>query len=79
MNEKDLLQLKKEIDSAKSEKAELTGELKSLMKLLKDEWKCSSLEDARKKIRQWEKEISELDEKIKTGITELEEKYEFDH
>ena len=79
MNEKDLLQLKKEIDSAKSEKAELTGELKSLMKQLKDEWKCSSLEDARKKIRQWEKEISELDEKIKTGITELEEKYEFDH
>ena len=78
MNEQKLLALKKEIDDAKVEVSELTGEIKSLMKTLKDDWNCETLEDARKKIRQWEKEIAEYDEKIKQGVKELEEKYEFD-
>lgn len=64
MTEKELLNLKKEIDSTKIEISELTGEEKALTKRLKDDWECNTLAQAKIKIREFEKELSSLDELI---------------
>ena len=73
MTEQGLLQLKKEIDQAKSSVSELKGQQTALLKQLKDDWQCSSIEEAEKKIKKMQKEIETLDASIETGLEELEE------
>lgn len=75
MNEKQLLALKEEIAEAKSKAAELKGQKNALMKQLKEEWGCTSIEVAEKKIKQMEKDITKLDAEIKKGMDELNVKY----
>jgi len=76
MNEKELLELKKEIDEAKTEISELKGTRKQLMKDLKENWDCTTLEQAEKKHEKLGEEITELSNKIEKGVEELNEKYE---
>jgi len=76
MDEQELFKLKKQIDEAKSKVSELKGQQKHLMKQLKDEWDCTSIEAAEKKAKTIEKEINDLNQKITEGIEELEEKYD---
>jgi len=76
MNEQGLLELKKEIDDAKSEISELKGTRNQLMKDLKEQWDCSSLEAAEKEHRKLGEQIFELNEKIDKDVKELNEKYE---
>jgi len=75
MKEADLLKLKQEIDQAKSSVSELKGQQTALLKQLKEEWGCSSIEEAEKKIKKMQKEIETLDASIETGLEELEEQY----
>ena len=75
MNEAQLLQLKKKVDEAKQKTSELTGQKNALMKQFKDEWKCSSVEEAEKKAKTMTKEIESLELQIEKGIEELETKY----
>ena len=76
MNEAQLLGLKKEIDEAKSAISELTGTKKQLMKDLKEQWNCSTLEQAETAHKKQGVEITELSSKIEKGVEELNEKYE---
>ena len=76
MNEKQLLDLKKTIDETKDEVKQLEGRQKYLMQQLKKEWKCSNLEQAKKKLEKMKKDVADIDEKIKEGVAVLEEKYE---
>lgn len=76
MNENDLLELKKEIDGAKSKISELTGTKNQLMKDLKTQWNCISLEEAEKAHAKLRDEIRTLSDKIDKGVKELNEKYE---
>lgn len=78
MNEEDLLNLKKEIESAKTEVNQLEGEKKGLEKQLLEEWKCKSLKEAKKKLQDLKDQIIDKETKIKEGTAELEEKYEFE-
>ena len=78
MTEQQLLDLKKSIDAAKKEVSELEGRKKYLYQQLKEEWKCKSLDDAKKKLGKMKQEIQELQDKIDSGIAELEEEYEFE-
>jgi len=75
MTEQDLLKLKQKIDDAKQQSSELKGQQTALMKQLKDDWKCSSIEEAEKLMEKMDKEIKTLNEKIETGLEELDEKY----
>jgi septal ring factor EnvC (AmiA/AmiB activator) len=75
MTEQGLLKLKQEIDQAKSSVSELKGQQTALLKQLKDDWQCSSIEEAEKKIKKMQKEIETLDASIETGLEELEESY----
>ena len=73
--EKELLQLKSDIDSAKIKISELTGQKNALLKQL-EEWGCKTIEEAEKKLKEMESDISDFDVKITKGVEELEKKYQ---
>lgn len=75
MTEADLLKLKRQIDEAKQTTAELKGHQSALMKQLKDDWKCNTVEEAQELIAKMDKEIKTLSNNIETGLEELEKKY----
>ena len=75
MNEQQLLELKNRIDRSKTKAAELRGSQQQLMKQLNDDWKCTTVETAEKRMQEMEAEIKTLNQKIEKGIKELEEKY----
>lgn len=75
MKEKELLELKEKVDDAKSTVSELTGQKNALMKQLKEDWDCKSLEAAEDKLKEMERNISILEKKIEKATKELEEKY----
>lgn len=76
MTEKDLFDLKEKVDKAKEQVSEYTGQRTVLLKQLKSDWKCNSIEEAEDKLQEMKEEILGLDKSIETGITELEEKYD---
>ncbi len=76
MNEKQLLELKEEIETAKSKIFESKGIQKQLMKDLKQQWDRSSLEEAKKAYTKFRDEITKLDKRIDKGVKELNEMYE---
>ena len=75
MDQQDLLDLKEKIDQVKEKASELKGRLQGLMKDLKDDWQCDTVEQAEKKIKLMETEVEKINEKIKKGVEELEEEY----
>jgi archaellum component FlaC len=76
MTENELLQLKKKVDEAKTTVSELRGELSAGMKQLKDEYKQTSLEGAKKQLKSILKEVEDIDAKITEHSEELESKYD---
>ena len=75
MTEQQLLDLKNDIEEAKTTVSELKGQEKALMKQLKDDWKCVSIAEAESKLKKIEGEITSLEKKIETGVKELEDKH----
>ncbi len=75
MTEQDLLDLKKKVDEAKSKVSELTGHKAALMRQLEDDWECSTVDEAEKKIRVQSKELDKLDQLIEEKIEKLKTKY----
>lgn len=73
--EEKLLDLKSEIDEAKSNVARLEGQKTALMSQLKTEWGVSSIKEARTKLAELQKKCDVLEKKIKEGLQELEETY----
>lgn len=67
-----LLKMKEELEGQKSRRSELQGELKSLMKQLKQEFKIDSVEQAEKQIEKEEKELSKMEGSIIEQIEEIE-------
>jgi len=74
MTEKELLNLKGEIDAAKAKVSELTGKQKYLKKQLL-EWDCKSVEDAVEKLRNMGEEVEKLTEKIDERVRAIKEQY----
>jgi hypothetical protein len=68
MDERELLNLKKKVDQAKTAVAELTGQKNYLAEELKTTWKCKSIPEAEKMLIKMEKELdvtrTELEDKI---------------
>ena len=74
--EQQLLDLKKQIDQAKSEVSELNGREKRLMEQLQKDWGCKTVKEAEKKIKDMETDLASINEQIHKGVEELEEKYD---
>ena len=73
--ESELLKIKADIDSARIKVSELTGQQNALMAQLK-EWDCKTIEEAEKKLKEMETEVSNFESKIAEGVKNLEEKYQ---
>jgi uncharacterized protein YukE len=73
--EKELLELKKQVDAAKVAISELEGQKKAQLKQLQEDWGCKTVEEAEKKLAKMRKEVETLETQIETGIEELEETY----
>ena len=76
MNEKKLLNMKKEIDEAKAAHQRIIGHLDALQKELKKDWDCQTLEEAEAKLKEFEKESSKLETMISKRVAEIEEEWE---
>ena len=75
LNEKQLLDIKSEIDESKQKLSRLEGEKDALMKTLKTEFDCDSLEQLEMVLDKTEKRLVKISEFIKEKTEELEEKY----
>jgi len=71
-----LLELKQDIDNAKTEIAKLEGKKEAVTQELKDQWKCTTTKQAEKKLKGLETEAEDLNTQIGGGVIKLEEKYE---
>ena len=80
MIEKDKLQklidMKAKLDNAKSRKLELQGQQKQIMKNLKEDFDCSSIEEAQDKLRSMKTKRDKLETKFRTDLAKLEADYE---
>jgi hypothetical protein len=76
-NTQRLLDLKETIDEAKNKKAELTGELKSKMKELKEKFSVGTIEKAKIKLEKLTAKKSKLQDEINESLNTLEENYEW--
>ena len=76
MTKQELLDLKDDVAEAKVKVSELTGQKTALMSQLKTDWDCKTIKEAEDKLQEMEDSISKLEKKIKTGVEELESKYE---
>lgn len=74
--EKNLVELKQKIDTAKSETERLKGRHDELMKQLQDSWQCTTIEQAEQKVEKLNKEISTLQKEIEEGLLDLEQLFE---
>jgi len=75
MNEIDLVDLKQKIEKAKQSSAELKGQRTVIMKSLKDDWKCTTIDDANALLAKKQKDRKDLDDQIEKRLEELSAKY----
>ena len=76
MNEKQLLELKEQIDASKSKLSELKGRKQVLMGTLKEKWGCSTVRQAEEKMQELKEKIADFEYSKEKGIKVLEENYE---
>ena len=70
-----LIKMRQDLDEAKEKKARLEGEEEAAKKTLKNDFDCKDLKDAKGKLKTLDKEIEDLDEEIHKGVSDLEEKF----
>lgn len=75
MKEKELIELKDKIDTAKDEVAQLKGQQTALMRQLKEKYGCKTLEEAEEKAEKIKDANVKLQKQIDKFTEELEEKY----
>lgn len=76
MDQHDLLDLKERIEKSKTKIAELNGQKKLLLTQLKDNFECSDLVAAKKKLEQFNKDIDKLDTLIEKAVENVKDKYD---
>jgi chromosome segregation ATPase len=76
MDGEKLLKMKKKIEELKAEKSRLEGKKEQLENQLKTQFKCESIEEAKKYLSVLEDELEELQKLILGKETEIEKKYE---
>lgn len=73
LNEQELLDLKEQVNAAKTTVSELTGQQTALLRQLKEEWGCKTIKEAEGKLEKMKKDITIFDNKIEKSTAELEE------
>lgn len=75
IGERELLQLKSKIDTAKSKVSELKGRREYLMLELSKKWACEDIDHAKERVVEMGEEIDKLDARIAKGVKRIEEQY----
>ncbi len=75
MTERDLLGLKEKIESSKESISQMKGQLTVLLQQLKENFDCSTFEQAKKKYKQMEKDYEVLSSELEEEIENFEIKY----
>jgi hypothetical protein len=75
MTEEELIELKTEIEDKKRELSEKKGQEKALLQQLKEDWKCTTLKEAKEKLEGIAEKLKTILTKIETGMEKLQEKY----
>ena len=75
MNEKDILKLKKKVDSAEYEEQQLKGEKKAILANLQEDFDCSTIEKAKEARKKLKKKRDQLSEKIESELEEINKQY----
>jgi hypothetical protein len=69
------LKLKKQAESAQQEADKAEGALELLMKRLKEEFDCSSLKEAEKKLERLEKQTEDSKKEFEKAVGDFEKKW----
>jgi len=75
MTEKDLLKLKEDIESAKESMSQMKGQATILLQQLKENFGCTTFEQAKKKYKQMEREYELLSVEIDEDMKNFEKNY----
>ena len=75
MNEKDLIKLKKKIDNAEHEEQQLKGERKAILANLKEDFDCSTIEEAKETKKNLKKKYKKLVDRLETKLKGIEKEY----
>lgn len=75
MTERELIELKQEIDEARDLYSKLQGQKEALMQQLKEEYNCTSTKQAQKMLIKMGSEIDEINDEINKGLEELEKMF----
>ena len=73
----EIKRLKKEIETAKKEKSQSEGSLKTLIERLKKEFGLSDIEQINKRYQELKEKEVETKEKLERAFCELKEKFEW--
>ena len=73
----DLVSLKSKIGKAETDKNKAQGQLESLQKRLADEFQCSTIEDAEKKLKKFKKQIKKKEENLTKRTEKLKDAYQW--
>jgi len=73
-----LLDIKSQIEDAKSQQASINGELKQLKAQMKEKFNVGDLDAANKLLSKMSKGIEKMESKLEEATDELEEKYDWD-
>jgi len=76
MSKEEIFALKEEIEKAKPEISELKGEKKAILAQLKKDWGCDSVKDVDVQIKQFEKQLKQLEVEKDEAIKHIESEYE---
>lgn len=67
-----LLDLKEQLEEEKAQRSELQGELKSVLKQLKQDFDVTSIDEAERQIKEYEEELEDMEAAIIEQINEVE-------
>jgi len=73
-----LLEIKNDIDAAKDKAHNLEGRLDLLYQELKEKWNCKTIEEAKKKLQQFQEQLEKIKTDISVQIKEIEKEYEIE-
>jgi len=75
MKERQLLELKEKIDTAKTKLSELKGRKEHILQTLQEDHSCESVDDAENKVEKLSIQVESIQDKIDNKSEELENKY----
>ena len=73
-----LLQIKKQIDDAKTKQSEITGQIKSVTDQMFQKFAVKTLQEAEKKLKAMGDELDKKEAEFSIGLKKLEESYSWE-